>query len=236
MTLQSLFDDLIRYKKGLLSDKERAVFEKKLKKDPFLQDAYEGLNNFLETHSQKDLDQFFKESQNYLDFQSVKKRNQNSYSWFAAVASIALLIGIFLFNNLKKPSIDPFDFKEAGLNVYMNDSAPSDMAVVMNEFKMENYKEASREIDKILIKRPFSDTALYFKAAVSDAQSQYSEALSFYSKIQSDSEFFDKAQYKQAICLWKLKKYKEAKLIMKEIAQNQNHSFHKKARLFLNKM
>lgn len=205
MTLQSLFDDLIRYKKGLLSDKERAVFVKKLKKDPFLQDAYEGLNNFLETHSQKDLDQFFKESQNYLDFLSVKKRNRDSYSWIAAVATIALLIGIFLFNNYKKQSIDPFDFKEAGLNVYMNDSTPS-------------------------------DTALYFKAAALDAQGKYSEALSFYTQIQSDSEFFDKAQYKQAICLWKLKKYKESKSIMKEIAQNQNHSFYKKARLFLNKM
>lgn len=205
MTLQSLFDDLIRYKKGLLSDKERAVFEKKLKKDPFLQDAYEGLNNFLETHSQKDLDQFFKESQNYLDLLSVKKRNRDSYSWIAAVATIALLIGIFLFNNYKKQSIDPFDFKEAGLNVYMNDSTPS-------------------------------DTALYFKAVALDAQGKYSEALSFYTQIQSDSEFFDKAQYKQAICLWKLKKYKESKSIMKEIAQNQNHSFYKKARLFLNKM
>lgn len=205
MTLQSLFDDLIRYKKGLFSDKERAVFVKKLKKDPFLQDAYEGLNNFLETHSQKDLDQFFKESQNYLDFLSVKKRNRDSYSWIAAVATIALLIGIFLFNNFKKQSIETFDFKEAGLNVYMNDSTPS-------------------------------DTALYFKAAALDAQGKYSEALSFYTQIQSDSEFFDKAQYKQAICLWKLKKYKESKSIMKEIAQNQNHSFYKKARLFLNKM
>lgn len=236
MTLQNLFDDLIRYKKGLLSDKERAVFEKKLKKDPFLQDAYQGLISFLETHSQKDLDQFFNESQKYLDFQTSKKKIRDSYSWIAAVATIALLIGIFLFYNLKKQSIDSFDFKEAGLNVYMNDSAPSDIAVVMNEFKMENYKEASREIDKILIKRPLSDTALYFKAAVLDAQSQYSEALSFYTKIQSDSDFFDKAQYKQAICLWKLKKFKEAKSIMQEIAQNQNHSFHKKARLFLNKM
>lgn len=234
--MNNLYDDLIKYKNGLLSKKERAIFEKELKKDPFLQDAFEGLNSFLNEKSPKDLNHFIENSKKEINNQFNLRKSKRPYLWISAVASVLVLMGIFFLFNSNRFNIDDFDFKEAGLPVNMTDSSPSDITVFTNYFKLGDYSKANSLIDKLLYQNPSSDTILYYKATILSTQNQWKEALVFYRKVNNESSFYEKSQYKQAICLWKLKKREEAKNIMKTISQNPNHTFCKKALLFLKKV
>lgn len=236
MTMNNLYDDLIKYKNGLLSKKERAIFEKELENDPFLQDALDGLNRFLNKNTTNDLNHFFKNSKKVIDDQLSSIKSKSYIYWSSAAATFLAIIGLFFIFNSKRFNIDEFDFKEAGLPIHMTDSSPSDIIIITNYYKLGNYSKANSLIDKLLFQNPSSDTILYYKATILSTQNQWKEALVFYRKVNIESAFYEKSQYKQAICLWKLKKREEAKNIMKTISQNPNHTFCKKALLFLKKM
>lgn len=234
--MKNLYDDLLKYKMGLLSVKDRVVFEYELKNDPFLLDALDGLNRFLNKNTKNDLDHFFNNSRKVLDNQLRYNKSKRFIYWSSVAATFLAIIGLFFIFNSKRFNIDEFDFKEAGLPIHMTDSSPSDIIIITNYYKLGNYSKANILIDKLLFQNPSSDTILYYKATILSTQNQWKEALIFYSKVNIESAFYEKSQYKQAICLWKLKKREEAKNIMKTISQNPNHTFCKKALLFLKKM
>lgn len=234
--MKNHYDDLLKYKMGLLSEKNRVIFGNELKNDPFLQDALDGLNRFLNKNTTKDLNHFFKNSKKVLDDQLRSIKSKSYIYWSSAAATFLAIIGFFFIYNSKRFNIDEFDFKEAGLPIHMTDSSPSDIITITNYYKLGEYSKANFLIDKLLTQRPTSDTILYYKATILSTQNQWKEALVFYRKVNIESAFYEKAQYKQAICLWKLKKREEAKNIIKTISQNPNHTFCKKALLFLKKV
>ena len=234
--MKNHYDDLLKYKMGLLSEKNRIIFGKELKNDPFLQDALDGLNGFLNKNTTNDLNQFFKNSKKGIDDQLRSIKSKNYIYWSSAAATFLAIIGLFFIFNSKRFNIDEFDFKEAGLPVHMTDSSPSDIIVITNYYKLGEYSKANKLIDKLLSQNPNSDTILYYKAIILTAQNQWKEAVDFYKSVENRSIFYEKSQYKQAICLWKLKQYEDSKRMMRVISQNPNHTFYKKALLFLKKV
>lgn len=94
--------DLIRYRAGKMSDSERNAFEKEMQRDPFLADAYEGLELVTSEEAQADLE--------FISGKIQKKgRRLNVLIYSGAAAAIILLIvsSIWLFQTGRESATGP---------------------------------------------------------------------------------------------------------------------------------
>ncbi len=224
--MNKLFDDLIRYKQGNMPDTEKFDFEKKLRNDKFLQDALDGLDDFLLNGSMEDLEAFFENAKKRTDELFVRKTPEKKYIFLSAAASIAFIIGLSLYFSILKTDIESYDFKEAGLPVHMNDYQASSLTEFMNEYKLQNYSKAEIIINKFYKLNPSSDTIIYYKAIILKENKEYQNAFEYFSKVNKLSIFIEKAEFEKAICLWHLGKKSEAKQIFNNIASNPKHKFY----------
>ncbi|MEI6823773.1 MAG: hypothetical protein WCL51_17730, partial [Bacteroidota bacterium] len=225
--MNKLFDDLIRYKQGNMPDSEKSDFEKKIKNDKFLQDALDGLDDFLLNGNMEDLEAFFENAKKRTNELFVRKTPKKTYLLFSAAASIAIIIGLSVYFSIFKTNIESYDFKEAGLPVHMSDSQVSPLTEFTNEYKLQNYSKAELIINRLYQQNTTSDIIIYYKAIILKVNKEYQEAIEYFNKINSiTSLFYEKAEYEKAICLWHIGKTNEAKQIFNNIALNPKHKLY----------
>ena len=83
--IKSKLTDFLRYRENKMSDKEKNVFERELQKDPFSEEAAEGISTIEPEDTAKDMDFLYKR----LKFRTLRTKRM---TWYRIAASIAVLM------------------------------------------------------------------------------------------------------------------------------------------------
>ncbi|CAM1374081.1 tetratricopeptide repeat protein [Tenacibaculum xiamenense] len=262
----SLEEDILieRYLKNELDNKERTVFEERLKKDSefnekvsFEKELFSSFNenewNFHHDNEEdvKDLESYFekkevKELQQNIksSFESIKKKNspkiKRLYYVLAVAASIALLLGVFLnpFNPAPNSNELFAHYSSQELPTFVNrgDNSLDELVKAENYYKEKDYAKAS-EIFNNALEKGKASANVYIYSGLSYIQlgeQKKSEEI-FDSLINSDLIDAEKGYWYKALLYLKSNNAQEAKKELNYIVKNTLYNT-QKARELLEKI
>ncbi len=263
----SLEEDILieRYLKNELDNKERTVFEERLKTDSefnekvnFEKELFASFNenewNFHHDNKEdiKDLESYFekeevKELQQNIksSFESIKKKKPSKirrlYYVLAVAASITLLFGVFLnLFNTEPNSNELFAYYSSleELPTFLNrgNSDLDELVKAENYYKEKNYNKASEIFNKILDKGDASAN-VYIYSGLSYIQlgEQKKSEEVFNSLIKSNLIDAEKGHWYKALLYLESKNLKKAKKELNYIVEKSLYNS-KKAREILGKL
>ena len=226
------------YLEDTLSKEERDAFELKLKQDPdFATDfkTYKEIGDVLQhqfseeriafkTDLEKTSDAFFAseiaaeetEEQTKVETKVVKFR-----PWkYSMAASILLLFGFFLFQQLGSPKIDDYGFNES-ISLTQRSGEDAVLKKAETSFNNKSYKEAITHFDALLANDADNIELQFYKALSHDALLQFDEADALFGRIAvGNSVYKYKATYYAAISQWRRDNEDAAKELLKTIPES----------------
>jgi hypothetical protein len=201
------------YLSNELSKDEAATFEARLKSEPDFNKAFntfKALNSFLEnkfeneeasTEFQNNLKSI---SNSYFEKQEAPKKVIQFKPWqYAMAASVALLIGIFLFNNFSNPSFNDYnDYESVSFTVRgVNDDL---LLSAENAFNNKDFAKAEVVLSQLLIKDDSNQELQLYKGVSLMELNKFDEADNLFGKLSNESSAF-KNKAKWYLALSKLK-------------------------------
>ncbi|MBS1558490.1 MAG: hypothetical protein JST69_07145 [Bacteroidetes bacterium] len=149
---------------------------------------------------------------------SLEKKSRFQFSWkIAAVFSGIILISSVLLWLNRKPNPYNFDLVEAGLPNTMGKAENVVFLNAMNEFKAGDYASSGKIFSDLLLSQPKNDTLLYFSGLCDFRTEQIRLATVKLNSIIPQSEFYNKARYRLALCYWIEGNIEEATKILDDI-------------------
>lgn len=215
-----LFD---QYLANEMSAEEKVTFEKQLSEDTELATAFEifkELNLHLENKfgNEKDLKAFKKnlKSISKEHFKTKKTKVVAFKPWqYAIAASVAILVGLFVFQNIN-PSFDDYNNPEMAAFVergYVNEN----LKLAQDAFNAKNYKAAIPHFEAIL-KESKSPEIQYFYAVSLLEDNQFQKAETNLSELKSGTSIYkNKATWYLALSKLKQEEYDSCKAILQTI-------------------
>ena len=214
-----------RYRNGDLSERELIEFEARLVYDSEFKedfDKYETLEVGIKVHFRNELKSKFQGMDKLMDNPAKKRTDpRRCLIWSSAIAA-CLLIGVFLFQHFSssKNALLAKEYwpEEPGLPVKMSSKGKYDDA--MNAYKLGDYETAER------IFRTFhTDTSYYFLGIISFENEKTQLSTDFFTRVNSSSFFYNKAQFRVGLLYLKADKRIEAyKILRKQIADSTEFS------------
>ena len=215
-----------QYLDNELTVEEKINFEKQLSEDQELASAFEifkELNAHLDNKfsNEKELNAFKK------NIKSIAKENRKTKKskvvkfkpWqYAMAASVAVLFGLFIFQNIN-PSFDDYNHPE---NAYFTERGDVDANLKQAEttFNDKKYKEAIPYFEEIL-KVNASPEIQYFYAISLLEDNQFQKAETALEELKTGNSIYkNKAIWYLALSKLKQKEYKSCKEILETIPQD----------------
>jgi len=222
-----LFEDYISSE---LSKDEVITFESRLKSDSKFKksfNAYKELSRFLEHElGNKEGSKSFKDnlksiSDSYFEETTTSKKviNFNFYK-YAVAASVALLIGFFVYNQFTNPSYNDFmTYDTVSLTVRGNQD---DIKTKVEEaFNTRNFSEAETYFTQLLEIDDSNQELVLYKGVTLLEQDKFDEADALFGKLsQGDSAFKNKATWYLALSKLKQKEFDECMVVLKSIPED----------------
>ncbi|WP_289664412.1 CDC27 family protein [Flavobacterium panacagri] len=219
-----LFD---QYLQGELTVDEKSNLEKQLTEDPELASAFE---SFKEMHFQLDNKfgieterEAFKENLNRISdkyFQKKKTKVVSLKPWyFAAVASVAIMFGLFFFDYKHYPNFEDYNHPESA---YFTERGVSEETLKKAEdnFNGKRYEKAIPLFEAIL-KENNSEEIKYFYGVSLLQVGKYVKAETIFKELEAgNSVYKEKAKWNLALSKLKQGKYKECQEILQTISQD----------------
>ena len=212
-----LFD---QYLENELSNEEKLNFEKQLSGDTELASAFEifkDLHLHLEHKfgKEQELKAFKKnlKSISAAHFKTKKSKVVAFKPWqYAIAASVAVLVGLFVFQNIN-PSFEDYDNPEMATFVERGD-VNENLKLAQDAFNAKNYKAAIPYFEGVL-KVNKSPEIQYFYAVSLLEDNQFQKAETNFSELQSGTSIYkNKATWYLALSKLKQKEYKSCKEIL----------------------
>jgi len=210
-----------------LSNEELKLFEEKIQSDiDFKQEfeIYKALNSSLASKfSNEEKEQELKKTLTSLGNKHLKKETKVislfNYKKLMVAASIALLIGFFLFNNGNPVYSDFSNHHKLELVVRSENNQAISKAEAA--FNSKNYKEALEQLNT-LSQIYLNDTEiLLYKGICLLELNNFFEAEAIFDKISTgNSALVNRAIWYKALSLLKQKKYLECKKVLKTIPKS----------------
>lgn len=220
-----------RYRNNKLNESELLDFEARISYDSDFRNAfeeYQRLEDGIRYHFRNELKSKLQEVDKAMDEEPKKKPMVRLIVWTSSLAA-AILIGVFIFQYFSKPKYEQlaqsFWPHEEGLPVKMSSKGKYDDA--MNAFKLEEWDKSERLL--IVID---SDTASYFLAEIAYRKGEIPLAISYYSRLDRSSSYFNLAQFKLALIHLALGDIKKAKVMLNSF-QKEETNFADKAKEIL---
>ena len=212
-----LFD---QYLSNELSAEEKTNFEKQLSEDQELASAFETfkeLNQHLEKKfgNEQELKSFKKnlKSISAAHFKAKKPKVVAFKPWqYAIAASVAVLFGLFVFQNVN-PTFEDYDNPE---NAYLTErgNVNANLKLAEDAFNTKNYKTAIPYFRAVL-KENKSPEIQYFYAVSLLEDNQFQKAEINLSELKSETSIYkNKATWYLALSKLKQKEYKSCKKIL----------------------
>ena len=211
------------YLSNELSAEEKTNFEKQLAEDLELASAFEifkELNLHLENKfgNEKDLKAFKKnlKSISKEHFKTKKRKVVAIKPWqYAIAASVAILVGLFVFQNIN-PSFEDYDNPEMATFTERGD-VNENLKLAQDAFNTKNYKAAIPKFEAIL-KESKSPEIQYFYAVSLLEDNQFQKAEANLSELKSGTSIYkNKATWYLALSKLKQKEYDSCKAILQTI-------------------
>jgi len=208
------------YLSNELSAEEKTNFEKQLAKDPEFASAFEifkELNLHLENKfgNEKELKAFKKnlKSISKEHFKTKKSKVVAFKPWqYAIAASVAILVGLFVFQNIN-PSFDDYNNPEMATFIERGD-VNENLKLAQDAFNAKNYKAAIPYFEAIL-KENKSPEIQYFYAVSLLEENQFQKAETNLSELKSGTSIYkNKATWYLALSKLKQKDYDSCKEIL----------------------
>jgi hypothetical protein len=212
-----------QYLENELSAEEKTIFEKQLAEDPEFASAFEifrELNQHLENKfgNANDLKAFKKnlKSISKEHFKTKKPKVVAFKPWqYAIAASIAILVGLFVFQNIN-PSFDDYNNPEMATFIERGD-VNENLKLAQDAFNAKNYKSAIPYFEAVLNSTK-SPEIQYFYAISLLEDNQFQKAETNLSELKSGTSIYkNKATWYLALLKLKQKDYKSCKVILETI-------------------
>ncbi|TRX30079.1 tetratricopeptide repeat protein [Flavobacterium franklandianum] len=209
-----------QYIENELSAEEKTIFEKKLAEDKEFASTFE---IFKELHlhlehkfgNEQELKAFKKnlKSVSKEHFKAKKSKVIALKSWqYAAAASVAVLLGLFFFQNIN-PSFDDYNSPEMATFIERGD-VNENLKLAQDAFNTKNYKAAIPQFEAVL-KENKSPEIQYFYAVSLLEDNQFQKAETNLSELKSGTSVFkNKAIWYLALLKLKQNEYKSCKEIL----------------------
>ena len=211
------------YLSNELSAEEKANFEKQLAEDPELASAFEifkDLNLHLVNKfgNQEELKAFKKnlKSISKEHFKTKKPKVVAFKPWqYAIAASVAILVGLFVFQNIN-PSFDDYNNPEMATFIERGD-VNENLKLAQDAFNAQKYKTAIPYFEAVL-KANKSPEIQYFYAVSLLEDNQFQKAETNLSELKTGASIYkDKATWYLALSKLKQEDYKSCKEILQTI-------------------
>ncbi len=215
------------YLSNELSDEEKNNFEKQLSEDPELASSFEIFEELNEHLSNKfgntaELNAF-KQNLNSIaatHFKTKKVKVISLRSWhYSVAASVAILIGLFVFMQNNDPNFEDYNQHE---NAYFTErgAVENQLKLAQDAFNAKNYKEAVANFEMVLKENKSPETQLFYAISLlEDNQFQKAEIQLMDLKL-GNSAFKNKAIWYLALSKLKQKDYKSCKEILNSIPKD----------------
>jgi hypothetical protein len=212
-----------QYLENELSTEEKVNFEKQLSEDTELASAFE---TFKELHlhlenkfgNSTELNAFKKnlKSISKEHFKTKKSKVVAFKPWqYAIAASAAILVGLFVFQNIN-PSFEDYDNPEMATFTERGD-VNENLKLAQDAFNAKNYKAAIPHFDAVLNSTK-SPEIQYFYAVSLLEDNQFQKAETNLSELKSGTSIYkNKATWYLALSKLKQKDYKSCKEILQTI-------------------
>ena len=222
------------YLEGNLSKEERIAFENKLKQEPeFSADfkTYKEIGDVLEHQFSEERIDFKRDLEKTSDafFSSEIATQQTKEEtkvikfrpWkYSMAASIALLVGFFLFQQFDGPDVDDYYFNES-ISLTQRSSDDTLLKQAETSFNNKSYTEAITHFDALLKNDAENVELQFYKALSYDANLQFDEADALFGRIATGNSVYKyKAIYYAAISQWKRDNIDKAKELLKTIPED----------------
>lgn len=214
-----------RYRNGDLAESELRDFEARLVYDSELKedfDNYEALEVGIKVHFRNELKTKLQDMDKKMD-NPAKKRSypKRLLIWSSAIAA-CLLTGVFLFQHFSssKNEVLAKEYwpEEPGLPVKMSSKGKYDDA--MNAYKLGDYETSER-----ILRTFHTDTSYYFLGIISFENEKTQLSTDFFTRVNTSSFFYNKAQFRVGLLYLKADKRIEAyKILRKQIADSTEFS------------
>jgi predicted Zn-dependent protease len=207
-----------------MTDEEKTSFEKQLSQDPKLTESFkifEELNLHLTNKfgNATELNAFKQnvKSISAEHFITKKAKVIQLKSWYYSVAaSVAVLVGLFIFMQNNNPNFEDYNHHE---NAYFTERGTIDneLKMAQDAFNSKKYKEAITNFEKVLKQNESPEIQLFYAISlVEDNQFQKADVHLMDLKL-GNSVFKNKAIWYLALSKLKQKDYKSCKEILRTI-------------------
>jgi hypothetical protein len=216
-----LFD---QYLQDELSLEAKAAFEKQLTEDSELAsdfDVFKELQGHLENKfgNETELNAFKANlktiSQNHFEARKVKVFNLKPWH-YAAAASIALLFGLFFFNNQSNPRFEDYNQYE---NAYFTERGTVDTHLKQAEeaFNAKKYTAAVSFFEAVLKEKKTSEIQYFYGVSLLETD-KMQQADEVFNELRSGNSIYkNKAIWSLAMSKLKQKEYKSCKVLLETI-------------------
>ena len=214
------------YLSNELSAEEKTDFEKQLSEDPEFASAFEifkELNLHLQNKfgNEQELKAFKKnlKSISKEHFKSKKPKVVGLKPWqYAIAASIAILVGLFVFQNIN-PSFEDYNNPEMATFIERGD-VNENLKLAQDAFNAKNYKAAIPYFE-VVLNSTKSPEIQYFYAISLLEENQFQKAETNLSELKSGTSIYkNKATWYLALSKLKQKEYKSCKEILLTIPED----------------
>jgi tetratricopeptide (TPR) repeat protein len=210
-----------QYLQNEMTVEERTLFESQLSKDETLASEF---HTFKEMHFQLDNKfsieeerEAFKQNLSRIaddHFNKNKTKVVSLQPWYyAAAASVAVLLGIFFFSHNSNPDFEDFNHPE---QAYFTERSSAELPLQQAEtaYNNKNYKEAILLFEKILKENKTTEIQYYYGVSLLQ-ESQYKKAENVFNELKSgNSVYKNKALWNLALQKLKQKDYNGCKEIL----------------------
>lgn len=216
-----------QYLDNEMSIEEKNTFEKQLLEDSEFASAFEIFKELNEHLSNKfghetELNTF-KENIHSISkahFKATKPKVISLKSWhYSVAASVAILIGLFVFMQNNDPTFEEYNQHE---NAYFTERGSSEdqLKKAQDAFNSKNYKEAATQFQIVLKEKESPEIQLYLAISLLE-ENQFQKADIYLMDLKLGTSIFkNKATWYLALSKLKQKEYRSCKEILKSIPKD----------------
>lgn len=220
-----------QYLQNEMTVEERTLFESRLLDDAALASEF---GTFKEMHLQLDYkfgieeerDAFTKNLTRIADEHFNKKDKAKVISlqpwYYAAAASVALLFGLFFFNQNSNPNFEDYNHPE---QAYFTERGNAELELKQAEtsFNTKNYKTAIPLFETILKQNKTPEIQYFYGISLLE-ENQFVKAEAVFNELKSGTSVYkNKATWNLALSKLKQKEYKASKEILLTIPSDYEH-------------
>lgn len=213
-----------QYLQDELSAEEKATFEKELTEDAEMAASFATFKE-LQAHlenkfgNETDLNAFKANLKTISEahFENKKTKVIRFKPWqYAAAASVALLFGLFFFNQQSTPSFDDYNqFENAAFTE--RGTLDANLKQAENAFNAKKYQEAIRFFEAILIENRSAEIQYFYGVSLLETN-EFQKAEAVFVTLQTGSSIYkNKAVWGLALVKLKQKDYKSCKVFLEAI-------------------